>query len=445
MITGANGTPSFISPEAIDNKPYSGKAADVWALGVTLYLMYYGTLPFTGKGFLEIFKKIRDVDIVLPEKEIDENLKNLLLCILDKNPKTRYTIEEIKNHPWLSDKKDLIDRLQIQKKKYRKSLMNFFKKTTPSNSPKERESIFSETPNFEKRRSKSLNEKNDEFSKLMSTINEQDGIEIHSSFKENKERVEKRNIKLRELSLRRVKNENDDSSKSTDETKNTTDSSNENTLITTPKQKSNTFLTPLIIDEESETFDNEMLNNRHSLNKIEELSNELGSSTQLHVSNGKKSHSLIREYNTKIKNKSSRDSIRKNSRESLRKDSFDSLSRKSNESEESDEKKTTPKKTILGFLFKKNSEDKIELENEKSNFHEYTFEEFERMTLENEKKEKKKSKSFFNFKKEEKKDEIEINIQEDDGGVHEYTFEEFDKMMKDQEKQEKKRKSFLKF
>jgi serine/threonine protein kinase len=71
-----------------------------------------------------VFKKIKDQDIPYPkEKKISDLLHDLLQHILDKNPKTRYTIDEIKNHDWLSNKKDLIEKLQIQKKKYRKSIV----------------------------------------------------------------------------------------------------------------------------------------------------------------------------------------------------------------------------------------------------------------------------------------------------------------------------------
>lgn len=44
------GTPSYMSPEIVNRKPYDGKAADVWALGVCAYRMIVGTFPF--RGFL---------------------------------------------------------------------------------------------------------------------------------------------------------------------------------------------------------------------------------------------------------------------------------------------------------------------------------------------------------------------------------------------------------
>ena len=40
------GTPSYMSPEIVSKKEYSGPAADIWALGVVMYVMLTGYLPF---------------------------------------------------------------------------------------------------------------------------------------------------------------------------------------------------------------------------------------------------------------------------------------------------------------------------------------------------------------------------------------------------------------
>jgi [calcium/calmodulin-dependent protein kinase] kinase len=46
-IARTDGTPAFLSPEAIAAGPFSGQAADIWAAGVTLYCMLYARLPFS--------------------------------------------------------------------------------------------------------------------------------------------------------------------------------------------------------------------------------------------------------------------------------------------------------------------------------------------------------------------------------------------------------------
>lgn len=42
------GTPSYMAPEIVTRKEYNGMYADVWALGVMLYIMLSGKLPFSG-------------------------------------------------------------------------------------------------------------------------------------------------------------------------------------------------------------------------------------------------------------------------------------------------------------------------------------------------------------------------------------------------------------
>ena len=46
MLTTYCGTPAYMSPELVKKQPYVGAKADIWALGVMLYVMVVGVLPF---------------------------------------------------------------------------------------------------------------------------------------------------------------------------------------------------------------------------------------------------------------------------------------------------------------------------------------------------------------------------------------------------------------
>ena len=46
MLTTYCGTPAYMSPEIVKKQPYVGGKADIWALGVMLYVMVVGVLPF---------------------------------------------------------------------------------------------------------------------------------------------------------------------------------------------------------------------------------------------------------------------------------------------------------------------------------------------------------------------------------------------------------------
>jgi serine/threonine protein kinase len=52
------GTPFYMSPEILNNEPYSIKC-DVWSLGVTIYKMLYGMCPWSAHNLLELVKMVK--------------------------------------------------------------------------------------------------------------------------------------------------------------------------------------------------------------------------------------------------------------------------------------------------------------------------------------------------------------------------------------------------
>jgi [calcium/calmodulin-dependent protein kinase] kinase len=104
MITKkAAGSPAFLPPElcVARHGEVSGKAADVWSMGVSLYCLKYGQLPFQREGVLDMYEAIRTEELPVPENE-SEHFSDLITRILDKNPDTRITIAEIRDHPWVT-------------------------------------------------------------------------------------------------------------------------------------------------------------------------------------------------------------------------------------------------------------------------------------------------------------------------------------------------------
>ena len=80
-----------MAPEVICGRCLEPKKADIWSLGVVLYLLYVGRNPFTARQDSDIFNKIKNNKTVFPP-EMPEPLKNLLSQMLSKNADERPTI-----------------------------------------------------------------------------------------------------------------------------------------------------------------------------------------------------------------------------------------------------------------------------------------------------------------------------------------------------------------
>lgn len=98
MITSC-GSPCYVSPEIINQQPYSS-STDIWALGVLLYSMIMGKLPFFDTNLTVLFDNIVNMHVELP-KDIPEDLRDLIEKLLEKDPRQRITIQEILLHRWL--------------------------------------------------------------------------------------------------------------------------------------------------------------------------------------------------------------------------------------------------------------------------------------------------------------------------------------------------------
>jgi len=99
-IEGAFGSLCYACPEIIDEQPYNPELADVWSLGVILYVLICGYLPFSDEDDNKNKILISEGKIEFP-KEISNKLKDLLRHMLDKDPNKRYNFQKIVKHPWI--------------------------------------------------------------------------------------------------------------------------------------------------------------------------------------------------------------------------------------------------------------------------------------------------------------------------------------------------------
>ncbi|XP_059913326.1 calcium/calmodulin-dependent protein kinase kinase 1 isoform X1 [Gadus macrocephalus] len=105
LLSSTAGTPAFMAPETLtDNRQsFSGKALDVWAMGVTLYCLVFGKCPFIDEYILVLHNKIRSKSVEFPDSpSISEELRALILRMLEKDPDARITIPEVKLDQWVT-------------------------------------------------------------------------------------------------------------------------------------------------------------------------------------------------------------------------------------------------------------------------------------------------------------------------------------------------------
>eukprot|EP01130_Rhizamoeba_saxonica_P015911 TRINITY_DN7249_c0_g1_i1.p1 TRINITY_DN7249_c0_g1~~TRINITY_DN7249_c0_g1_i1.p1 ORF type:complete len:225 (-),score=45.04 TRINITY_DN7249_c0_g1_i1:18-692(-) len=102
-IRDSAGTPSYFAPEQV--VPYdsscnlSGKAIDIYALGVTLFCFVTGMHPLSSHQIINIYD-MEYTKISIPFN-LSADLRDLLDNMLQIDPIKRYTLSEIKAHPWL--------------------------------------------------------------------------------------------------------------------------------------------------------------------------------------------------------------------------------------------------------------------------------------------------------------------------------------------------------
>ena len=99
------GTPAFIAPEILLEKPYNPYATDIWSCGVVLYVMITGFFPFRGISETQLHENI--LKGVYPKPiNISNELSDLLSKILNIFPNKRISIQQILEHPWLNNYND---------------------------------------------------------------------------------------------------------------------------------------------------------------------------------------------------------------------------------------------------------------------------------------------------------------------------------------------------
>lgn len=104
VMSTACGTPGYVAPEVLAQKPYS-KAVDCWSIGVIAYILLCGYPPFYDENDSRLFEQIlrAEYEFDCPYwDDISESAKDFIKRLMEKDPNKRYTCEQALRHPWIA-------------------------------------------------------------------------------------------------------------------------------------------------------------------------------------------------------------------------------------------------------------------------------------------------------------------------------------------------------
>eukprot|EP00947_MAST-08B_sp_MAST-8B-sp1_P003806 g3806.t1 len=104
MVTDTEGTHAYFSPESCSGKEYSAYLDDVWALGVCLYAMVVGELPFFHREVSILFDIIENEAYKPLPADMSPAFSALIAGILEKNPSKRLTMAQLQENEWVNER-----------------------------------------------------------------------------------------------------------------------------------------------------------------------------------------------------------------------------------------------------------------------------------------------------------------------------------------------------
>ncbi|KAI9280771.1 kinase-like domain-containing protein [Sporodiniella umbellata] len=96
LMTKFFGTVSFASPEILMGKAYKAEPAEIWSLGVLLYTILFGEVPFHDTDMAMAGR------IAQPKIKVSSACLNLISWMLQRSPENRPTIHQVLTHPWFA-------------------------------------------------------------------------------------------------------------------------------------------------------------------------------------------------------------------------------------------------------------------------------------------------------------------------------------------------------
>uniref|UniRef100_A0A182PKL5 non-specific serine/threonine protein kinase n=1 Tax=Anopheles epiroticus TaxID=199890 RepID=A0A182PKL5_9DIPT len=94
------GSPPYAAPEVFEGKRYTGPEIDIWSLGVVLYVLVCGALPFDGSSLQSLRDRVLSGRFRIPFF-MSSDCESLIRKMLVLDPSRRFSIDQIKRHRWM--------------------------------------------------------------------------------------------------------------------------------------------------------------------------------------------------------------------------------------------------------------------------------------------------------------------------------------------------------
>uniref|UniRef100_A0A3Q1CHP1 non-specific serine/threonine protein kinase n=1 Tax=Amphiprion ocellaris TaxID=80972 RepID=A0A3Q1CHP1_AMPOC len=94
------GSPPYAAPEVFEGKEYEGPQLDIWSLGVVLYVLVCGSLPFDGPSLPALRQRVTEGRFRIPFF-MSQDCENLIRKMLVVDPAKRISVAQIKQHRWM--------------------------------------------------------------------------------------------------------------------------------------------------------------------------------------------------------------------------------------------------------------------------------------------------------------------------------------------------------
>lgn len=105
-LTAFRGSPHYVAPQLVLSRPFDGKKADIWSLGVLCCTLLMSKFPFNGASHNDVFTSIL-YDTPQLSSHISDDAKSFAMAMLSRNESLRPDAGSLLSHPFLQDCKPL--------------------------------------------------------------------------------------------------------------------------------------------------------------------------------------------------------------------------------------------------------------------------------------------------------------------------------------------------